>query len=899
MAWRKRTLSNALDFLLLVVMLVGATRGLKIELDYEVTDDARTGSFVGNIPADSQLSDVFDSSVLSDLRYRFLTPNDHSALFSLDKKTGILMAARRLDRDVIDICIGKESCVINLDIAITPAEHFRAIHVRVRIVDHNDNAPMFTPSYKKYMVSELTEPAVLFPLEVANDPDSPEYGIDHYELIGGGGKFGLVTETTEGTMDIMLRLNGRLDRERKDVYELVLVAYDRGTPSLSGSVSIEIVILDVNDNSARFDNDTYVIRLREDMAVNKAVLKVHATDPDVGANGEVRYAFSARTTQLLGDVFGIDDETGEIVLRSELDFEDVSSFVLEVVAKDEGIDALPSSAKVFVHVVDVNDNSPQITVPTAMLGVVEMQEHSPLRTFVAHISVTDDDSGDNGKVDCFLGNADFDLVQVYSSEYKVVTASELDRERKETYTMLISCHDHGTPERSSSINITVVITDINDFPPVFSERTYRASLEENSRVDTYVTKVVATDADAALNGEVVYRLDDARDMFTIGRHTGIITAAVEFDREQVQTLEFRVIASDRGPEPNSAAATVIVTITDADDQRPRFNEPKYMLNVSENMPPKSRIGKVSAKDTDLPPHNEFSFYIDTERFTDATFSIDPQTGVIVTEARLDREKKASYTLVVVAKSNSLPHASDRAQVIVKITDRNDNAPVISFPYDGNNTVYLSNRTPKGYVAMQVVAHDSDAGENGALNFMISAGNENGEFVILNDGKILVNRDLLQFESKVFMLDVIVQDNGPTQKMTGTTLNIVVNKSVALPANLLTSPSDPSHSLSKSNTVVIITVVLVLVVIVIMMIVIVCVVKKRKKWPRAAVHYPTMQIVASKAPSETSGGSGVMHEGEVATLTKDVCDVKDPMNDDGEIAYMFSPENTAYRNIGVS
>ena len=895
MAWRKRKLSSVLN-LLLVAMLFGATRGLKIELDYDVTDDAPTASFVGNIPGDSQLSDVFESSVLGVLRYTFLTPNYHSALFSLDNTTGILNAARRLDRDVIDICIGKESCVINLDIAITPAKHFQAIHVRVRIIDRNDNAPTFTPSYKKYMVSELTEPAVLFPLEVANDPDSPDYGIDHYELIGGGGKFGLLTEMTEGTMDIMLRLNGRLDRERRDVYELVLVAYDRGMPSLSGSVSIEIVVLDVNDNSARFDNDTYVIRLREDMDVNKVVLKVHATDRDVGANGDVLYAFSGRTTQLLGDRFGIDDVTGEITLKSELDFEDVDSFVLEVVAKDQGIDAIPTSAKVFVHVLDVNDNSPQITVHK---GVIEMQEHSALRTFVAHISVTDDDRGDNGKVDCVLGNADFDLVQVYSSEYKVVTASELDRERKETYTMLISCHDHGTPERSTSINMTVVITDINDFRPVFSERTYRASLEENSRVDTYVTKVVATDADARRNGEVVYRLDDARDMFTIGRHTGIISAAVEFDREQIQTLEFRVIASDRGPEPKSAAATVVVTITDADDQRPRFIEPKYMLNVSENVPAKSRIGKVSAEDTDLPPHNEFSFYIDTERFSDATFSIDPKTGVIMTETRLDREKKASYTLVVVAKSDSLPHASDRAQVFVRIDDRNDNAPVISFPYDGNNTVYLSNRTPKGYVAMQVVAHDSDAGENGALKYMISAGNENGEFVILNDGKILVNRDLMQYESKVFMLDVIVQDDGPTQKMTGTTLNIVVNKSVALPANLLTTPSDPSHSLSKSNTVVILTVVLVLVVIVIMMVVIVCVVKKRKKWPRAAIHYPTMQIVASKAPSETSAGSCVMHEGEVATLTKDVCDIKDPMNDDGEIAFMFSPENTTYRNIGVS
>ena len=889
--------------LLLVVMFSIATRGLKQSVSYEVTDEARPGTFVGNIPVDAQLSDVYDSSVLSQLRYKFLSPNVYSQLFSLDMTSGILETAQRLDRDVIEICIGKQSCVFTLDIAVEPVAFFRVIKVHMRILDQNDNAPMFTPSYKQYKISEMTVPGILFPLDPAKDPDSPDYGVDRYEVVGGIGMFGLRTETTEeGTMDIKLVLNGQLDREKKDKYKFQVVAYDRGTPPLSGSVSIEVVILDVNDNRPQFDNDTYVIRLLEDMPVDKVVVKIHASDPDLGLNGDVRYAFSSRTTRLLGSVFAINIETGEIVLRSALDFEKVNTYVLEVVAKDRGTDAIAASTKVHIHVVDVNDHSPQISIPSALgKDSVEIQEHSPLRKFVAHISVTDEDQGDNGKVNCSLSDTNFQLMREYSNEYLVVTASELDRERTQEYTLQILCRDHGTPERSTSVNMTVIVTDINDHHPVFTEQTYTASLEENSRVETYIIKVVATDADAGPNGDVVYHLDDdAQNMFSIGQHSGIITAAVAFDREQVQTLEFHVIASDRGAEPKSAMATMLLTITDTNDQRPRFREPKYTFNISENMPAKTRIGKVSAKDADLSPHNEFSFYIDTQSHSDNAFSINPTTGVIVTETRLDCEQKSSYSLVIVAKSNELPHASDRATVIVRVDDKNDNTPVISYPYKGNNTVYLSNKIPKGYVVIQVIAYDRDSGANGALTYGISQGNENGEFIILpNNGKVVVDQELTQFESKVFMLDFVVNDNGPGRKMTGATLNIVVNKSTPLPISPVTPSPNRKSSLGTTNTVVIVTVVLVLVIIVLMMIVIVCVIKNRKKWPRAsAVHYPTMQIIPNKAPSDASGGSGVMHDGEVMTLTKD-SDIKDPMTDDREIALMFSPENTAYRNIGVS
>ena len=888
--------------LLLVVMLCTTTRGLKQPVSYEVRDEARAGTFVGNIPSDAQLSDVYESSELRQLMYSFLTQNEHSRLFSLDETTGILETSQRLDRDVIEICIGQPSCVITLDVAVKPSAFFRVIKVRVRILDRNDNAPTFTPSFKQHKISETTAPGILFPLDPAKDPDSPEYGVDRYEVVGGVGMFGLHTETTEeGTVEIQLVLNGQLDREVKDKYEFQVVAYDRGTPPLSGSVSIEVIILDVNDNSPQFDNDTYVIRIREDLAVDKVVLKIHASDPDLGLNGEVRYAFSTRTSRLFGNVFAINSLTGEIILRRALDYEAVNTYVLEVVAKDRGTDAIPASTKVHIHVVDVNDNSPQISFAMALgTDKIEIQEHSPLRTFVEHISVSDEDHGNNGKVDCFLSDTDFDLVMVYSNEYKVVTASELDRERKEVYTMEVLCHDLGTPERSTSVNMTVIITDINDHSPVFTAQLYTASIEENSRVDTFVIKVVATDADTGHNGEVEYHLDDdTKNMFSIGRQTGVISSAVEFDREQMQTLEFHVIASDRGDKPRSATTTVLLTITDTDDQRPRFREPKYTFNVSENLPAKTKVGKVSAKDADLSPHNEFSFYIDTQSQSDNAFSIDPKTGVIVTETSLDHEVKAIYSLVIVAKSNALPHASDRAQVIVKVDDKNDNAPVVSYPYPGNNTVYLSNKIPIGYVALQIIANDRDSGPNGALIYTVSSGNEHGEFVILHSGKVVVNKELLEFESKVFMLHVIVHDNGPPPKKTAeVSLNIVVNKSMALPANYVTSSSNQKPSLGRTNTVVIVTVVLVLIVIILMLIAIVCVVKKRKKWPRTAVHYPTMQIIANKAPSDASVGSAVIHDGEVATLTKDSGDIKEPITDDGEIAYMFSPD-TAYRNIGVS
>lgn len=416
-------LRTALFFLVYVFTRLASSQEMPIR--YRILEEQPIGTVVADIPRDSGLATRYTPRQLSALTFKFLKPRQD---FSVNLRTGVITIASVLDRDAV--CPGKAECVIEVDVTVIDQQQYvrHLIKVIFQILDINDNAPTFPKNHNTESISEATLPGLLFPIQQAEDLDSPAHGVVRYQLSPESGTFELRVDSREpGFFDLHLVLLERLDRERQDMYQLTIIAYDGGNPPKSGSAMYHIEILDVNDNVPMFVNATYEVEVEENAPPQRSLITVRATDADNGRNGAVSYAFSQRTSDLYKDRFSVDRSTGQISSLKSLDYEQTGSIALEVVATDGGEGSIPVTARVLITVRDVNDNDPEIRVETTdalqsgtgINPTVYVMEHCSVGTFVAQLSVADADGGSNGRVHCSLHSPQFHLVALYDNEYKV------------------------------------------------------------------------------------------------------------------------------------------------------------------------------------------------------------------------------------------------------------------------------------------------------------------------------------------------------------------------------------------------------------------------------------------------------------------------------------------------
>lgn len=298
------------------------------------------------------------------------------------------------------------------------------------IIDINDHAPEF-PDMTSPRIVNVIESAPVgteYHLPAAVDPDSIQFAVQRYTLLPQHAEFQLRSERKyDGSIDVKLVLKHTLDREVRSLYKLTLTAYDGGVPSRSGSCDIAVQVLDANDNRPTFDKASYEANIPENVPPGSTVLRVHATDPDDGDNGAVRYQLSAASLAHYGHVFSVDNSTGDVIVVGVVDYERTAVYHLVVCAVDSGPELVTSSdAVVVINVDDVNDNAPRVTINTLTASgtdVASVAENSSPGTFVGHVIVSDLDSGRNGKTNCTLvaGPTDgvFRLEHLFETEYQV------------------------------------------------------------------------------------------------------------------------------------------------------------------------------------------------------------------------------------------------------------------------------------------------------------------------------------------------------------------------------------------------------------------------------------------------------------------------------------------------
>uniref|UniRef100_A0A3B5LHX8 Cadherin domain-containing protein n=1 Tax=Xiphophorus couchianus TaxID=32473 RepID=A0A3B5LHX8_9TELE len=659
---------------------------------YSIPEEMKKGSLIGNVAQDLGL----DLKRLRSGRARIVS-GESIQYVELKPDKGILAVKERIDRE--QLCGDTTPCSFTFEMIL---ENPMELHqITVEITDINDNSPTFKRDSMHFEISETASVGARFPLATAEDLDVGVNGMKEY-ILNDDDNFVLKQHSNaEGKKYAEMVLQKPLDRETNPSLSLKLIAVDGGTPQRSGTVNIDVVVLDANDNAPVFNQTLYKATVTENALKSTYVTTVNASDADVGSNSVVTYYFSDLSNSL-GDLFKIDEKSGVVLTTGFIDFEKDKKFELQIHAKDQG--GLTDTSKVIIEVVDVNDNAPAISV---MSFTSPVSEDSPPGTTIGIINVKDLDSGDNGQVSCRIeGTAPFKIKSNLKNYYTLTTDSVLDRETVSEYNITVVATDSGAPPLSAQRIFNIKVSDVNDNAPVFPKRVYNAFITENNSPGVYVLTLKANDPDENQNARISYILEgkniagsSVSEYVSVNAETGVVLAARSFDYEQLKELVFVVKAQDGGSPPLSSNVTVKLIIQDQNDNPPQVLYPVQTGGsmVAEMVPRSADVGylvtKVVAVDVDSGQNAWLSYKL--QKATDrALFEVGLQNGEIRTIRQVTDKDAVKQRLTVIVEDNGQPSRS--ATLIVNVAVADSFPEVLSefsdFPHDkeynDNLTFYL-------------------------------------------------------------------------------------------------------------------------------------------------------------------------------------------------------------------
>ncbi|XP_067313029.1 protocadherin gamma-A5-like isoform X13 [Pseudorasbora parva] len=636
------------------------------QVSYSIPEEMAKGSLVGNIAQDLGL----DLKRLKSGKARIYT-GDSAEYIELNKEKGVLLIKERIDREAL--CGQTTPCALHLQIILeNPMEYYS---VTVEVTDINDHSPFFKRAEMRFRISESAVTGAVFVLERAMDLDVGINGLQTYSLKPTD-NFSLKLQTqADGSKLVEMVLQKALDREKQEHLSLVLTAIDGGDPQLSGTAQIHITVLDANDNAPVFTHKIYKGSITENALKGTVVTMVSASDLDEGSNGKVKYAIT-NTLDNVPELFEINETNGEVRVTGNIDYEKARHYQIHAQASDDG--GLTDSCKIDVDVIDINDNKPLINI---MSKLTSLSENSNPGTVVTMINVQDPDSGENGKMYCSINeNIPFTLKSTNTNFFSLVTDSDLDRERESEYNISVTCSDEGVPSLSSSVTLSLQISDVNDNAPVFEKSSYEASVQENNTPGLSIFTVRARDADFNQNARVSYILEDSSvngvpvsSLVSVSADSGVIHAVRSFDYEQIKDFQFRVKAQDGGSPPLSSNASVKIIIQDQNDNAPQVLYPVQSgaSVVAEIVPRSADVGylvtKVVAVDVDSGQNAWLSYKL--QKATDrALFEVGLQNGEIRTVRQVTDKDAVKQRLTVVVEDNGQPSRSATVNVNVAVAD---------------------------------------------------------------------------------------------------------------------------------------------------------------------------------------------------------------------------------------
>uniref|UniRef100_T1HBA6 Cadherin domain-containing protein n=1 Tax=Rhodnius prolixus TaxID=13249 RepID=T1HBA6_RHOPR len=498
------------------------------------------------------------------VRFGFVGGSTSSGQFVIEEITGVIRLhgkAISLDRDKYELnvtAMDDGACCVNGDAII----HTSTAVVVVFITDVNDNKPIFKDCGTYYPKVEEGAPNGSPVIKVhATDEDKGVNGQVKYSIVQQpnqkGTKFTVDEETGEVTT------NKVFDREGDDgkFVSVTVKATDQGDPSLEGVCSFTVEITDVNDNPPLFDRQKYVENVKQDASIGTNILRVSASDEDADNNGAIVYTLSAPSNPLDLEYFEIQPESGWIVLKKPLDRE---RYRLRVKASDRGEPPSYADVEVELDVVDRNNKPP--LWDKSVYGPIRIRENVTVGSLVAEVkreSYKLEAKAQDKGVPSLSRSVEVQIDVVDRANNPpvwdhVVYGPIYIKENMNVGAKVVSVKNNGAQQLASEATVYIMLEDVNDEIPLFTEREQETVLE-GEPIGTKVTQVNAIDKDGTYpNNRVQYFVVDSsrnegKDYFEINEQTGEVFTKIVFDREKQGAYALEVEARDGAPSarPNS------------------------------------------------------------------------------------------------------------------------------------------------------------------------------------------------------------------------------------------------------------------------------------------------------------------------------------------------------------
>ncbi|XP_032929061.1 protocadherin alpha-2-like [Catharus ustulatus] len=534
-----------------------------------------------------------------------LSPSEH---FSLEvkskdeKKSSVfLVLTKSLDRETIPVH----------RLVLTATDRGRpsltgTMELVISVLDANDNAPQFNQSVYKVQLPENTAPGTVFFHLTATDKDEGINQEIHYSF----------SDTVSANLQELFKIDeksgeirtaGELDFEDLQSYDLEIEARDKGIPPLSGHCSVELEVLDVNDNAPEVWVTSLSVPVPEDASVGTVVALLSVSDRDSGANGRVRcWVWPAAPFGLEATFAG----SYSLVLREALDRERVSEYEVEVRAEDGGAPALGARRGLRVPVSDVNDNAPLFA---QAVYTVLARENNAAGAELARLWARDPDEAGNGRVSYSVWEgaaggvgaaagsgwrAASSYVSVDAESGRVWALQPLDYEELQVLQFEVRAVDAGEPPLCGNATVQLFVLDENDnapalLPPAGSAPEAGAVAAEAASSSSsssfvgpvsgsgtlwawaawgapagqVVAKIRAVDADSGYNAWLRYELWEprAKGPFRVGLYSGEVSTARPLDEADGARHTLLIVVRDHGEPARSATATLSVSLLEANE----------------------------------------------------------------------------------------------------------------------------------------------------------------------------------------------------------------------------------------------------------------------------------------------------------------------------------------------
>lgn len=697
-----------------------------------------------------------DSGNNSIVQYSITSGNTFDS-FKIDSQSGEITVNNDIDREIISIF----TLTVQAEDMGSPNTQSNTVQAIITILDINDNAPIFQPNNLQVTLPEdeplgPIENIIVMAIDL-DDPDTPNAALQYF-IVSGNEDNTFMINITSGQLELLQAL----DFETTPFYSLVIKAEDQGDPIMSGFLTLNITILNVNDNEPIISGNQSIAVL-ESEPIGFRIAQFTATDLD-----QMRIEFNL--TSGGEDIFSINVTTGVISLSRMLDFESLQQHILVIEARD-GI--FTAKATLTVNVIDVNEFIPQFENDN-QFSVLEEQ---PVGTIVGTVQASDQDTSQVISYSIQLSPLSSQFV-INSTTGIITTAFVLDREffaqegifippdSQESITIIAT--DDGVIPGSfeNTQDVFITLLDINDNDPIFDAPLFQGFIDENGPNSAPVLTVSATDADLFNNSEIRYSLVDGDSLpFAIDPVSGQVNTTVSLDREEIGFYQLNITATDLGTEPRSSFVLANVFVDDENDNAPVFDG-QLRFTISEDTRTDIAIFQVSASDDDIGTNADLIYrIIGAENCpssavptpSECIFAVDEEMATFLLTQSLDFETQTLHNLTLEAIDQGMPPQSSSTNVIIDVQNVDEIPPQFLGPCDAE----ISEEAPINSNVTQCLAEDFDEVANETVNnveYEIVLNIDN-TFSIDQNGVITTNVELDREQRDEYILIVRVTDAG--------------------------------------------------------------------------------------------------------------------------------------------